>query len=83
MPGTTSESYCLNNYGGGMEMLNKRTLKEIQRLSPKGYKGIHVILVGNISKKVSLELNKYGYKTHHIAGHNHYETACMIPCARK
>lgn len=65
------------------DSLNKETLKEIQRLSPKGYKGIHVILVGNISKNVSLELNDYGFRTHHIADRNHYETACMISKARK
>ena len=63
--------------------LNKETLKEIKRLSPNGYKGIHVILVGNISKNVSLELNNYGFKTHHVCGRNHYETACMIPHLRK
>ncbi|MCE5220560.1 MAG: cell wall-binding repeat-containing protein [Clostridium sp.] len=63
--------------------LNKETLKEIQRLSPNGYKGIHVILVGNISKNVSSELNHYGFRTHHIAGRNHYETACMISKIRK
>lgn len=63
--------------------LRKETLNEIKRLSPKGYKGIHVILVGNISKNVSLELNNYGFRTQHIAGHNHYETACMIPNARE
>lgn len=63
--------------------LNKEILTEIKRLSPKGYKGIHVILVGNISGNIALELNKYGFKTHQIAGHNHYETACMIYKARK
>ena len=63
--------------------LSKETLNEIQRLSPKGYKGIHVILVGNISKNVSSELNKCGFRTHHIAGRNHYETACMISSLRK
>ncbi len=63
--------------------LNEETIKEIQRLSPKGYNGIHVILVGNISKNVSSELNHYGVKTHHIGGSNHYETACMIARARR
>ena len=62
--------------------LRKETLDEIQRLSPKGYKGIHVILVGRISKKVSSELNYYGFKAHHILGGNHYETACMISRVR-
>lgn len=59
--------------------LNWETLAEINRLSPKGYNGIHVILVGNISKSVALELNHYGLNTHHITGSNHYETACKIP----
>ena len=63
--------------------LSKETLNEIQRLSPKGYKEIHVILVGNISRNVSSELNKCGFRTHHIAGRNHYETACMISSLRK
>ncbi|OOM10564.1 cell wall-binding repeat-containing protein [Clostridium saccharobutylicum] len=63
--------------------LNEETLKEIKRLSPKGYNGIHVILVGNISKNVSSELKEYGFGTHHIAGRNHYETACMISKVRK
>lgn len=63
--------------------LSKDTLKEIQRLCPKGYKGIHVILVGNISKNVSKELNDYGFKTIHVAGRNHYETACIVPNIRK
>jgi putative cell wall-binding protein len=62
--------------------LSKETLNEIQRLSPKGYKGVHVILVGNISKDVSSELRNHGFRTHHIAGHNHYETACIIPSIR-
>jgi putative cell wall-binding protein len=62
--------------------LRKETLDEIRRLSPKGYKGIHVILVGRISKKVSSEFNYYGFKAHHILGGNHYETACMIPRVR-
>lgn len=65
------------------ERLRKDTLDEIQRLDPKGYNGIHVILVGRISKKVSAELNDYGFKTHHISGGNHYETACIIPGIRK
>lgn len=63
--------------------LRKETLNEIKRLSPKGYKGIHVILVGNISKNISFELNNNGFKTHHIEGRNHYETACMIPKVRE
>lgn len=63
--------------------LRKETLNEIQRLSPKGYNGIHVILVGKISKNISSELNCYGYRTFHIAGGNHYETACMISGVRK
>ncbi|EKQ51771.1 MULTISPECIES: cell wall-binding repeat-containing protein [unclassified Clostridium] len=63
--------------------LSKETLKEIQRLSPKGYKGTQVILVGSISQNVSSELNDYGFRTHHIAGRNHYETACMIARAMK
>ncbi|AWK52562.1 cell wall-binding repeat 2 family protein [Clostridium beijerinckii] len=65
------------------DSLSKETLNEIQRLSPKGYKGVHVILVGNISKNVSSELNHYGFRTHHIKGRNHYETACMIPSMRE
>ena len=65
------------------DSLSKETLNEIQRLSPKGYKGIHVILVGNISKNVSSELNDYGLRTHHITGCNHYETACMIPSMKE
>ena len=63
--------------------LSKKTLHEIKRLSPKGYKGIHVILVGKISKKVTCELNYYGFRTHHLSGVDHYETACMIPEVRK
>ncbi|MDF2880956.1 MAG: putative lipoprotein [Clostridiaceae bacterium] len=63
--------------------LSRETLTEINRLCPKGYKGIQVILVGNISKNVSLELNQYGLKNHHITGSNHYETACKIPGERK
>jgi putative cell wall-binding protein len=64
-------------------MLNKETLDELNRLSPKGYKGVQVILVGNISKNVSLELNRLGYRTYHIIGRNHYETACKIPAVKK
>jgi hypothetical protein len=64
-------------------ILSKETLNEIQRLSPKGYKGIHVILVGNISKNVSSALNDYGFKTRHIVGRNYYETACIIPRIRE
>jgi putative cell wall-binding protein len=63
--------------------LSREVLNEIARLSPKGYRGIHVFLMGNISKNVSMELNGYGLRTYHIAGRNHYETACKIPAIRK
>ncbi|NMM64476.1 cell wall-binding repeat-containing protein [Clostridium sp. P21] len=64
-------------------MLRQETLSEICRLSPKGYNGIHVILVGNISRNISLTLNHYGFRTYHITGRNHFETACRIPTIRK
>ena len=63
--------------------LSKETLMEIQRLSPAGYKGIQVFLVGNISDNVEAQLNYCGLRTHHIAGCNHYETACKIPKIRE
>ncbi|KMT23241.1 cell wall-binding repeat-containing protein [Clostridium cylindrosporum] len=63
--------------------LSKETLCEIMRLSPKSYKGIQVILVGNVSRSVSDELNHQGFTTQHIAGRNHYETSCKIPSERK
>lgn len=63
--------------------LSKETLKEIKRLSPKGYKGIHVIVVGNITKSVIMEVESYGFRTHYISGINHYETACKIPEFKK
>jgi len=63
--------------------LSRKTLIEIYRLSPMGYKGIHVILVGNISNNVVIELEQCGFKTYHITGINHYETACKIPYFRK
>lgn len=58
--------------------LNNNTLQEILRLSPKGYKGIKVFLIGNLSKNISSELQNAGLSTHHIFGKNHYETACKI-----
>lgn len=42
-----------------------------------------MILVGNISKNIAKELNSYGFKTTHVAGCNHYETACIVPMIRK
>ncbi|MBE6067809.1 MAG: cell wall-binding repeat-containing protein [Clostridium lundense] len=63
--------------------LSKETLIEINRLCPKGYKGIHVILVGNVSNNVAIELNHYGLRTYRISGRNSYETACKIPSIRK
>lgn len=63
--------------------LNEKTLGEIERLSPKGYNGVQVILVGNISKNVSFALNDHGYRTKHISGRNYYETACIISRIRK
>lgn len=63
--------------------LSSETLTEIRRLSPKGYNGIHVILVGNLSGNIAAELNKFGLRTIHITGRNHYETACKIPAVRK
>ncbi|OCB01213.1 cell wall-binding repeat-containing protein [Clostridium beijerinckii] len=63
--------------------LNEKTLGEIERLSPKGYNGVQVILVGNISKNVSFELNDHGYRTKHISGRNYYDTACIISRIRK
>jgi len=62
--------------------LSRETLSEIRRLSPKGYNSIHVFLVGNISKNVSLTLNLCGFRTFQIAGNNHFETACKIPDLR-
>ena len=58
--------------------LSKGILDEIMRLNPKGYNGIQVILVGNISKNVENQLNKIGLTTYHIVGGNHYETACKV-----
>ena len=58
--------------------ISKKTLDEIIRLSPKGYNGIQVILVGNISKNVENQLNKVGLTTNHITGRNHYETSCIV-----
>ncbi|AQS04095.1 cell wall-binding repeat-containing protein [Clostridium beijerinckii] len=63
--------------------LNEKTLGEIERLSPKGYNGVQVILVGNISKNVSFALNDHGYRTKHISGRNYYDTACIISRIRK
>lgn len=63
--------------------LSEKTLDEIMRLSPKGYNGIQVILVGNISKNVENQLNKLGLTTNHITGRNHYETACMVASVKK
>ena len=58
--------------------LSKGILDEIMRLNPKGYNGIQVILVGNISKNIENQLNKIGLTTYHIVGGNHYETACKV-----
>lgn len=63
--------------------LSNKTLNEIRRLSPKGYNGINVILVGNLSGNIAAELNMLGLRTMHITGRNHYETACKIPAFRK
>ncbi|MDP4145332.1 MAG: cell wall-binding repeat-containing protein [Bacillota bacterium] len=63
--------------------LSRETLAEIQRLSPKGYKDIQIIMVGNISRNVTIPLYNLGLRTYHITGHNHYETACRIPGERK
>lgn len=63
--------------------LSRETLEEIRRLSPKGYNGIQVILVGNLSRNITEALRSYGLSTMHITGRNHYETACKIPAARK
>jgi putative cell wall-binding protein len=59
-------------------ILYRETLEEIMRLSPKGYKGIQVFLVGNISRNVEMQLSTRGYKTRRISGRNHYETACQV-----
>lgn len=64
-------------------MLYRETFEEIRRLSPKGYKGIHVFLVGNISRNIERQLNTMGLTTKHIYGRNHYETACQIPGYRE
>lgn len=64
-------------------MIYRETFEEIQRLSPSGYNGIQVFLVGNISSNVERQLNLMGYKTKHISGRNHYETACRIPAYRE
>lgn len=64
-------------------MLNRETLAEIRRLAPKGYNGIHVIMVGNLSPNIAIMLNNSGFRTYHITGRNHYETACKIAGERK
>lgn len=57
-------------------IVSDETLMEIKRLKPKGYNGIQVFLVGNISKHIETQLNCLGLSTHYITGRNHYETAC-------
>jgi putative cell wall-binding protein len=64
-------------------MIYRETLEEIRRLSPKGHMGIQIFLVGDISSHVEMQLNFMGYKTMHIHGSNHYETACKIPSFRE
>jgi putative cell wall-binding protein len=64
-------------------ILNNTTLSEINRLSPKGYNGAQVILIGNISRNISYELSHFGYRTYHVTGRNHYETACKVSNIRK
>jgi putative cell wall-binding protein len=64
-------------------MLYRETFEEIRRLSPKGYKGIQVFLVGDISRNIEMQINVMGYRTRHIYGRNHYETACQIPNFRE
>jgi putative cell wall-binding protein len=59
------------------------TLSEIQRLSPKGYHGVQVILVGNISTNIVNQLKVAGLTSKLITGSDHYETACKIPGERK
>lgn len=63
--------------------LNRETLSEIQRLSPKGYNGIQVYLVGNLLPGIAEQLRLYGFTSKAITGRNHYETACRIPAERK
>lgn len=58
--------------------LDKETLAEIKKLNSESHMGIHVILVGNISKRVKEHLEDLGLCVHHIAGCNHYETACKV-----
>ena len=64
-------------------VLNRKTLWQILRLRPKGYNGIHVIIVGNISNNVIRELNMHGLRTARITGKNHYEIACKVSAIRK
>jgi putative cell wall-binding protein len=58
--------------------LDQETLFEIQRLNPTGYRGIQLLLVGNISNSVRMYLNSLGFSTSSIKGRNHYETACQV-----
>lgn len=58
--------------------LSPQVLHEIIRLNPKEYDGVDVLLVGNLSKAISLQLNSMGLKTFHINGSNHYKIACRI-----
>lgn len=62
--------------------LTKETLNELSRLSPEGIDGIQVILVGDISQRISLVLANYGYHAAQVAGSNHFETACLISTMR-
>lgn len=63
--------------------LTKETLNELFRLSPEGIDGIQVILVGNITQRISSILEGYGYHAAHVAGLNHFETACLISTMRE
>lgn len=58
--------------------LDQQTLFEIQRLNPTGYKGIQLLLVGNISNSVLMQLQSLGFSASSIKDKNHYETACQI-----
>lgn len=59
-------------------MVDDKTLMEIKRLDPKGYKGVQIFLVGNISNNVGRQLNPLGLKTYYVTGGNRYETACRV-----
>ena len=58
--------------------LDMQTVNQIYKLSPIGYNGIDIFIIGDISYLVEEQLNNLGFSTYRIGGNDFYQLSANI-----